>query len=75
MMGSCIHHSAFNTFKQTYLSLTHVLSLGFTKVCTIEDVEKAYPLLDMVDHDKRNAVAKGNHPDDEQFPPVEGKFE
>ena len=50
-----------------------MFSLGFTNVCTIEDVEKAYPLLDMVDHDKRNAVAKGNHPDDDAFPPVEGR--
>lgn len=45
--------------------------LGFTNVCTIEDVQKAYPLLDMVDHDNRNAVAKGNHPDDETFSPIE----
>ena len=41
-------------------------------MCTIEDVQKAYPLLDMVDHENRNAVAKGNHPDDETFPPLEG---
>ena len=57
-----------------FISLTHVLSLGFTNVCTIEDVQKAYPLLDMVDHDNRNAVAKGNHPDNEAFPPIEGKL-
>jgi hypothetical protein len=42
-------------------------------VCTIEDVQRAYPLLDMVDHEHRNAVATGSHPDDTSFPPVEGK--
>lgn len=26
----------------------------------------------MVDHENRNAVAQGSHPDDESFPPVEG---
>lgn len=45
--------------------------LGFTNVCTIEDVQRAYPLLDMVDHENRNAVATGSHPDDTSFPPVE----
>ena len=58
---------------QNVISLTLVFSLGFTKVCTIEDVQKAYPLLDMVDHENRNAVAKGNHPDDDSFSPIEGK--
>ena len=28
----------------------------------------------MVDHENRNAVAKGNHQDDHTFPPVEGKI-
>ncbi|XP_045164751.1 haloacid dehalogenase-like hydrolase domain-containing 5 [Mercenaria mercenaria] len=45
--------------------------LGFTNVCTIEDVQRAYPLLDMVDHEHRNVVATGSHPDDPTFPPVE----
>lgn len=45
--------------------------IGFTNVCTIEDVQRAYPLLDMVDHEHRNAVATGSHPDDTSFPPVE----
>lgn len=45
--------------------------LGFTNVSTLEDVQKAYPLLDMVDHEHRNAVATGNHPDDEAFTPIE----
>ena len=53
--------------------LNRVFSLGFTNVCTIEDIQSAYPLLDMVDHENRNAVAKGNHPDDPNFPAVEGK--
>ncbi|XP_052250337.1 haloacid dehalogenase-like hydrolase domain-containing 5 isoform X2 [Dreissena polymorpha] len=45
--------------------------IGFTNVCTLADIQKAYPLLDMVDHENRNAVAVGNHPDDTNFPAVE----
>jgi len=45
--------------------------LGFTKVCTIEDIQRAYPLLDMVDHENRITVSKGNHHDDTSFEPVE----
>ena len=30
--------------------------LGFKDVCTTDDVSKAYPLLDMVDHDNRRRV-------------------
>lgn len=43
-------------------------------MCTIEDVQRAYPLLDMVDHEKRTVVATGSHPDDTSFPPIEGKI-
>ncbi|ELU03152.1 hypothetical protein CAPTEDRAFT_223024 [Capitella teleta] len=32
--------------------------LGFKKICTIEDVSAAYPLLDMVDHGNRKRVAE-----------------
>jgi len=45
--------------------------LGFSQVCTIEDIQRAFPLLDMVDHENRNAVAKGNHEDDPNFPQIE----
>jgi HAD superfamily hydrolase (TIGR01456 family) len=45
--------------------------LGFSNVCTMEDVAAAYPLLDMVDHDNRNAVASGQHDDDPNFPEIE----
>lgn len=51
-----------------------MFSLGFTNVCTIEDIQGAYPLLDMVDHEHRNVVAKGNHPDNPNFPAVEGSY-
>lgn len=34
------------------------VSIGFTKVCTIEDIQKAYPFLDMVDHDNRKRVVR-----------------
>ncbi|KAL3851958.1 hypothetical protein ACJMK2_015648 [Sinanodonta woodiana] len=45
--------------------------LGFVNTCTIEDVHEAYPLLDMVDHENRNAVAKGIFQDDPNFPRIE----
>lgn len=32
--------------------------LGFKRICTIEEVAAAYPLLDMVDHDNRRRIAK-----------------
>jgi len=56
------------------ISLTMLYSLGFTNICTIEDIQHAYPLLDMVDHDHRRAVAKGRHHDDPDFPAIEGTF-
>lgn len=31
--------------------------LGFKRICFIEDVAEAYPLLDMVDHDNRKRIA------------------
>ena len=33
-------------------------SIGFKNVCTIEDIQKAYPFLDMVDHDNRKRVVR-----------------
>ncbi|KAK3601715.1 hypothetical protein CHS0354_016074 [Potamilus streckersoni] len=45
--------------------------LGFVNTCTIEDVQEAYPLLDMVDHEHRNVVAKGIFQDDPNFPRIE----
>ena len=37
-----------------------MISIGFTNTCTIEDIQKAYPYLDMVDHDNRVKVV-GRH--------------
>ena len=37
-----------------------MISIGFTNTCTIEDIQKAYPYLDMVDHDNRVKVV-GTH--------------
>lgn len=31
-------------------------SIGFKNVCTLEDIQRAYPFLDMVDHDNRKRV-------------------
>ncbi|KAK3103432.1 hypothetical protein FSP39_019163 [Pinctada imbricata] len=45
--------------------------IGFTNTCTIEDIQKAYPYLDMVDHDNRLKVASGTYTDDHSFPRVE----
>ncbi|KAJ8301677.1 hypothetical protein KUTeg_020664, partial [Tegillarca granosa] len=45
--------------------------IGFTNTCTIEDVQKAYPYLDMVDHDNRRRVSVGSHTDDPNFPQIE----
>nr|XP_022300557.1 haloacid dehalogenase-like hydrolase domain-containing 5 isoform X2 [Crassostrea virginica] len=47
------------------------LDIGFKNVCTIEDIQKAYPFLDMVDHDNRKRVANGTYQDDLSFPRVE----
>ncbi|PAA53291.1 hypothetical protein BOX15_Mlig012684g2 [Macrostomum lignano] len=44
--------------------------LGFTKVFTTDDVKEAYPLLDMVDHKNRAAVAKG-YKENPDFPRIE----
>lgn len=35
--------------------------LGFKRICTIEDVAEAYPLLDMVDHSNRKRVARDGY--------------
>jgi len=32
--------------------------LGFTNICTLDQVKDAFPLLDMVDHDNRKKIAK-----------------
>ncbi|PAA52312.1 hypothetical protein BOX15_Mlig028892g3, partial [Macrostomum lignano] len=45
-------------------------SLGFTNVCELEDVKKAYPLLDMVDHNNRKSVANG-YVENPDFPRIE----
>ncbi|XP_070192263.1 haloacid dehalogenase-like hydrolase domain-containing 5 isoform X1 [Littorina saxatilis] len=45
--------------------------LGFDNLCTIEDVKEAYPLLDMVDHENRVKVAKGQYKENPSFPRVE----
>lgn len=43
---------------------------GFTKVSNVEDVRRAYPLLDMVDRERRYDFASlGKAP--EEFPPIE----
>ncbi|KAL8611311.1 hypothetical protein ACOMHN_013742 [Nucella lapillus] len=47
------------------------LDLGFHNLCTMEDVMEAYPLLDMVDHQKRVRVAKGDYKENPDFPRVE----
>ncbi|XP_076447828.1 haloacid dehalogenase-like hydrolase domain-containing 5 isoform X2 [Babylonia areolata] len=45
--------------------------LGFTNLCTLDDVKAAYPLLDMVDHENRVAVARGKYTENPNFPRVE----
>lgn len=47
------------------------LDIGFKNVCTLEDIQRAYPFLDMVDHDNRKRVASGTYKDDSSFPRVE----
>lgn len=32
--------------------------LGFTNICTLDQVKEAFPLLDMVDHDNRKKIAR-----------------
>ncbi|KAL8587131.1 hypothetical protein ACOMHN_026099 [Nucella lapillus] len=44
--------------------------LGFTKLCTLDDVKAAYPLLDMVDHENRVVVARGKYQENPNFPRV-----
>lgn len=44
--------------------------LGFTNVCTLEEVTRSYPLLDMVDHDNRKIVANG-YKENHEFPRIE----
>ncbi|RUS83265.1 hypothetical protein EGW08_008988 [Elysia chlorotica] len=41
--------------------------IGFSNLCTIEDIKEAYPLLDMVDHENRNRVAKGDYKENPNF--------
>lgn len=38
------------------LALTKYLRLGFKRICTLEEVADAYPLLDIVDHDNRKKI-------------------
>ncbi|KAH9504983.1 Haloacid dehalogenase-like hydrolase domain-containing 5 [Bulinus truncatus] len=45
--------------------------LGFTNVCTIEDIKEAYPLLDMVDHENRARIAKLGYTENPNFPKVD----
>lgn len=45
--------------------------LGFTNMCTVDDIAKAYPLLDMVDHDNRKWVAQHGYTENPDFPRVE----
>ncbi|XP_041349807.1 haloacid dehalogenase-like hydrolase domain-containing 5 [Gigantopelta aegis] len=45
--------------------------LGFTNLCTLDDVTKAYPLLDMVDHENRRRVASGCYTENPDFPQIE----
>ncbi|GFO29069.1 cat eye syndrome critical region protein 5 [Plakobranchus ocellatus] len=45
--------------------------LGFSNLCTIEDIKEAYPLLDMVDHENRVRVARGEYTENPQFPKVD----
>lgn len=47
-------------------------SLGFSNLCTLDDVKEAYPLLDMVDHENRKVVARG-YKENNDFPKIEGK--
>ena len=52
-------------FKEINLSEYSVRSLteiriGFVNTCTIEDVRRAYPFLDMVDHENRRRVVSIN---------------
>ncbi|XP_013415667.1 haloacid dehalogenase-like hydrolase domain-containing 5 [Lingula anatina] len=44
--------------------------LGFTNVCTMDDVCEAYPLLDVVNHENRKRIAR-EHPSGKTFPRVE----
>ena len=45
--------------------------IGFVNTCTIEDVRRAYPFLDMVDHENRRRVSVGDFTDNLNFKPVE----
>ncbi|XP_071083455.1 haloacid dehalogenase-like hydrolase domain-containing 5 isoform X1 [Haliotis cracherodii] len=44
--------------------------LGFSNLCTLDDVKEAYPLLDMVDHENRKVVARG-YKENNDFPKIE----
>lgn len=43
-------------------------NLGFTNVCTVEDIRKAFPVLDVVDQKKRENMSRKI---DEKFPHIE----
>ena len=49
--------------------------MGFTNIVTIDEVKKAFPLLDIVDHSNRTWIAKNgitrSHSQDD-FEPIEG---
>ncbi|CAG5123542.1 unnamed protein product, partial [Candidula unifasciata] len=45
--------------------------LGFTDLCTIEDIKEAYPLLDMVDHQNRATVANTDYTENPSFPKID----
>ena len=46
--------------------------LGFTNICTLDQIKSAYPLLDVADHDNRKKHAKGENLVGHEFPRVEG---
>jgi len=45
--------------------------LGFTNICTLDQIKSAYPLLDVADHDNRKKHAKGENLVGHEFPRVE----
>jgi HAD superfamily hydrolase (TIGR01456 family) len=44
--------------------------LGFTNICTLDQIQDAYPLLDMVDHENRKKIARDGYKEKE-FPRIE----
>lgn len=45
--------------------------LGFSNLCTTDDVKEAYPLLDYVDHTNRVKITKEGYTENPNFPQVE----